>query len=116
MKIFGETFEETDEKTDEKTVLLAILGGLEALQKGVITIEEAEKFIFSPYMAGRLKVKKCRAQIIELIEKGCELEDIHSLLPYRLNQVIDELKNETLELIDRYETFDRSFWIEEIQT
>ena len=60
MKIFGETFEETDEKTDEKTVLLAILGGLEALQKGVITIEEAEKFIFSPYKIGRAS---CRERV-----------------------------------------------------
>lgn len=46
----------------------------------------------------------------------CTGDRIHSLLPDRLNQVIDELKNEMPELIDRYETFDRSFWIEEIQT
>lgn len=42
VKISGELFGEID----EKTLLLAILGNLEAVQKGVITIDEAEKFIF----------------------------------------------------------------------
>lgn len=63
-------------------------------------------------MAENLRIKECNKQIIELIEKGCELEDINSLLPDKLNQVLDELKKETLKLIDNYETFDSSFWIE----
>ena len=46
-----EILEESFSETDEKTLLLAILGNLEAVRKGVITIDEAEKFIFSPYIA-----------------------------------------------------------------
>ncbi|MBD5476859.1 MAG: DUF3969 family protein [Lachnospiraceae bacterium] len=33
-------------------------------------------------------VKKCNEKIIDLIAKGCELEDIASLLPERLDEVI----------------------------
>ncbi len=108
VKILEESFSETD----EKMLLLAILGNLEAVQKGVITIDEAEKFIFSPYIARKLTIKGCNKQIIKLVKKGCELEDINSLIPEKINQVLDELKKETLNLIDNYKTFDSSFWIE----
>ncbi len=107
-----EILEESFSETDEKTLLLAILGNLEAVRKGVITIDEAEKFIFSPYIARNLTIRGCNKQIIKLIKKGCELEDINSLLPDKINQVLDELKKETLNLIDNYKTFDSSFWIE----
>lgn len=61
----------------------------------------------------KLTGRKCGKEIVALIGKGCELEDISSLIPERLNQVIDELRKETLELISGYETFDKWFWIRE---
>lgn len=80
------------EKVDEKIILIAMAGTLETLKNGGITIEEAEKFLFSPYIVKKLKGKKCNEEIIELVLKGCELEDIVSLIPEELNDVIDELK------------------------
>lgn len=103
---------ETLEKVDEKILLIAIVGNLEAIKKGGITIEEAEKFLFSPYMVNKLKTKKCDEKIIQIVEKGCELEDIYSLIPEKLYEVIDEMKQEALKLMKKYEEFNKSFWLE----
>lgn len=99
------------EKVDEKILLITIVGGLEAIKNKGITINEMEKFIFSPYMVKRLKEVGCHPPIIELIEKGCELEDIDSLIPEELNAVTEELKREALYILKQYETYDYEFWI-----
>ncbi len=101
------------EKIDEKILLIAIIGNLEAVRNNVITIDEAEKFLFSPYMVEELRVKMCNKKIIELIMKGCELEDIASLIPEKFNEVIEEMKAEALMLIRDYEEFNEEFWIED---
>ena len=99
-------------RTDEKVFLLTVVGSLVALQSDVITIDEAEKALFSPYMVKKLKVQCCDEKIIRLIKKGCELEDIASLIPEKYSDTINEMKEDALKLISNYETFDRSFWIE----
>lgn len=62
-------------------------------------------------MINQLKEKKYRESLIEILEKGCELEDIDSLLPQNLEKYIDELKLETLEEMKKYEPFEQKFWI-----
>lgn len=80
------------EHVDEKNILLNVIGCLEAVKNGGITIEEAEKFIFSPRMIETLKGKGYNDKIVELISKGCELEDIASLIPHELEKVLEEMK------------------------
>lgn len=99
---------------DEKILLLNVIGCLEAVKNSGITIEEAEKFMFSPYMIKKLKAKECDEKIVELISKGCELEDIVSLIPQELNKVLEEIKQEALEIIKEYETVDEKFWFEDV--
>lgn len=98
------------EKVDEKIILIAIAGTLETLKNGGITIEEAENFLFSPHIVKELKKKKCNKDIIELIIQGCELEDIISLIPEELNDIIDELKQKVFLLLKKYESFEEEFW------
>lgn len=100
-------------KVDEKILLLSILGTLEAVKDGGITIDEAEKFLFSPHMIKELRLKQCNEKIIELIAKGCELEDIASLLPEKLDEVIVELKKETIKIVKNYEEYSNTFWLQE---
>lgn len=99
------------EKVDEKIMLIAIIGTLEVLKNRVITINEAEKFLFSPYMVKQLSERKCDEKIVNIIEKGCELEDINSLFPEKLNKMIDDLKSETIILLKRYEEYNKVFWL-----
>ena len=96
-------------KVDEKILLLSIVGTLE----GGITIDEAEKFLFSPHMIKELRLRQCNEKIIELIAKGCELEDIASLLPEKLDEVIVDLKKEAIKIVKNYEECSNTFWLQE---
>lgn len=102
------------ERVDEKIILLNVIGCLEAVKNGGITVEEAEKFIFSPHMIKRLKEKGYNDKIVELISKGCELEDIVSLMPQELENVLEEMKQEAIEIVKEYEPIDEMFWVEDI--
>lgn len=100
-------------KVDEKMLLIAIVGNMESIKNKGITIDEAEKFLFCPHVVNKLKTKKCNEKIIELIEKGCELEDIYSLIPEKLDETINEIEQEALRLMKTYEEYNKSFWMEE---
>ena len=58
-----------------------------------------------------LKENDCSKSIISIIEKGCELEDIASLLPQNYGASIEKLKQEALITLKQYETFERKFWV-----
>lgn len=96
---------------DEKIILINIIGTLESIQQGSITVDEGEAFLFSPRTVRILKEKKCKGSIINLIEQCCELEDIDSLLPDRLIDIIVELKTKSLKILSDYETIDDRIWL-----
>lgn len=100
-------------KIDEKIILISLIGTLESLKNNILSIDEAEKFLFSPHMIGRLRNKNCNIRIIDILEKGCELEDVASLIPEKLYKIINELEQEALEVIRHYQNFEKSFWINE---
>ena len=72
---------------------------------------DGEKFLFSPYMVKKLKAQRCDKGITNLIMKGCELEDIVSLIPEKFNDIIEELKQEALILLKKFEEYNDSFWM-----
>ena len=95
----------------EKVILIVLIGILDSLKNHVISIEEAERIIFSPYMENRLRRHNVRSEIIDIIICGCELEDIESLLPEELDKNINDLLNRTIVLLKQYEKIDDNFWI-----
>ena len=96
---------------NEKMLLISIIGTLEALKEDGLSINESEKYLFSPHMVQVLKEKECNKSIIDIIEKGCELEDIASLLPQKYINNVEELKQEALAILKHYEVFEQKFWI-----
>lgn len=98
---------------DEKVILINIVGVLESIKNNAITIDEAEKFIFSPYTRKKLCDINCDARIIEIVEKGCELEDIASLIPECFDEEIARLEEESFQLLKTYSEYKNEFWIEE---
>ena len=97
---------------DEKKILITLVGILTALSENCLLIDEAEKFYFSPNMYKRLKKQDCNEQILDIIARGCELEDIKSLLPDNLQNDINKLLHESLDLLKGYQKFVKENWIE----
>jgi hypothetical protein len=100
------------DETAEKVLLIEIIGILEALESNAISLNEAENICFSPYIQKKLKEKKCNPEILEIVERGCELEDIKSLIPESYYKNIADLKNLGLALVGKYPFIHSSFWRE----
>ena len=100
---------------DEKLILVLIIGALEALQEGALSLCEVEKIIFAPYYSRLLQEMSCSSSVLEIIDKGCELEDIESLFPNNLEKTISELKNETIQLLQKYPEYPKKNWIKSIE-
>lgn len=96
---------------EEKLLLIGIIGILETVKRGNVSVNEAEKIFFSPHVVNQLKKRECRIEIIDILERGCELEDIASLLPQSLEKNIIELEKQTLKVMEVYPQFDDKFWI-----
>lgn len=95
----------------EKILLINIIGVLEAMEEKALLIDEAEKYLFSPHMIEVLKKENFNIDIIDILERGCELEDIESLLPDKLMENILELKQKALTIITEYPKIDNRFWV-----
>ena len=100
------------DETTEKVLLIEIVGILEALESNAISLNEAENICFSPYIKKKLKEKKFNPEILEIVERGCELEDIKSLIPESYYKNIADLKNLGLALVGKYPFIHSSFWRE----
>lgn len=102
----------TVNETDEKMLLVILLGIFEAIKSNDLSIREAEKFLFSPYIFNKLESSKCNSKIINIIERGCELENIKSLIPDELAGAIQELEDMTREELEKYSVLDRARWLQ----
>jgi hypothetical protein len=100
---------------DEKVLVISILGILDALYEKKITIIESQKYLFSPYIAQKLISLNCKKEIVELVEKGCELEDVASLIPDKLDEIINKLREETLLQLDEIVKYEKEKWLVFIQ-
>ena len=95
---------------EEKKILIKIIGVLESLSHHAITITEGEKYIFSPKFSKELINMGCNKKIIDIIEECCELEDIESLIPEKLDQNINLLKLKSIDILKLYDKFDEIDW------
>lgn len=76
----------------QQFLLINIIGLMESLRNDCITITDAEVALFTPYSISILKKLDVNRDIIDLVSMGLELEDYESLIPYKLDERIDEIK------------------------
>lgn len=84
----------------DKFIGFLTLGVLYCLERKIISVSEAEGFIFKPYVHDLLEKIDSSDELINIIKLGCELEDIESLMPERLQDNINDLFNQTLTMIE----------------
>ncbi|UNL86378.1 DUF3969 family protein [Priestia koreensis] len=80
----------------ERLVSIIQLGLLSVLEKEIISIEEAEGYLFNPFTVSKLERYGLSKEVIDIIKEGCELEDIQSLMPEKLLSNIIRLKEQIL--------------------
>ncbi|ROL68206.1 hypothetical protein BK634_10330 [Pseudomonas chlororaphis] len=89
-----ETFE-----TEETARFLAAIsiGLLKSVLYGVMSLEEAERLLFTPRTSKILRAKGLSPEICDLVMDCCELEDVLSLVPLKfeeeLRRMIGEFSN-----------------------
>ncbi|MBC2034750.1 DUF3969 family protein [Listeria booriae] len=116
MKPNNESSKESLE-TLERIIIALITGISVLLKEKVISIEEAENFLFSPYSSETLKGMGLDAGISNLIiDEGCSLEDIESLMPEHLDKSIDSIKDQCMAIYKNLAKpkLPAPNWIEEI--
>lgn len=100
----------------EHFISILNLGLCVAIENGVLSIEEAEAYLYSPYTMEQLEKLGVAQELIDIIHLGTELSDLESLLPEKLSSGIEEIKTNTLELIKSrsalISTTDRKKWIQ----
>lgn len=100
----------------EKFILICIIGLMESLHNNLINIWDVEIALFSPHTVHLMNKKKINKDIIELIELGCELEDIESLVPNQLECNIKQIKEAAMKLLSQVEKtqnlYDVKKWID----
>ncbi len=110
-------------KVEEKVeieILVSIinLGICAAHKEGVISIEEAESYLYSPYSMEQLKKLGVEQELIDIIHLGTELEDVKSLLPSEFALSIKEIEEKTLQFMQALtksspKAFPRKKWIQQ---
>lgn len=85
----------------EKFLGFLLLGVLHAIDMKAISIDEAESLIFKPSTSTLLTKAGFSEDIVNIIDYGCELEDIESLIPERLADNVKELMERTLACIQK---------------
>jgi hypothetical protein len=86
-----------EDKTEiERFLLILNVGLINSLKNGLISIDEAENFMYTPYSLERIKNLGIEQEIIELFQEGCELENIDRIIKDQLNQTLDELENKSI--------------------
>lgn len=84
----------TGKSGSERLVSIIQLGIITALENEIMSIEEAEGYLFNPFTAEKLEKYGFNKEVIDIIRDGCELEDIESLVPDKLLTNISKLKEQ----------------------
>lgn len=89
------------EGKQEIEVLIAVLnlGICTALENNLMTLEQVESYLYSPYTIEHLRRLEVNQDLIGLIHLGTELENVKSLIPEKYQESISEIKLGTHEFI-----------------
>ncbi|PYG90294.1 uncharacterized protein DUF3969 [Ruminiclostridium sufflavum DSM 19573] len=83
----------------ERFILFLNLAMTIAIKEGVISINDAENYIYNPYSLKKLNEMGINKKVSDLIHLGCELEDIESLIPHKLSKSIEEINRQSIKLL-----------------
>ncbi len=84
----------------ERLILTLTIGFMVSLEHGTIQPEEALFRLFSPFSMGQLENKGINQEVIDVVHKASELEDILELVSKEAyNKAISDIKNKSLDIL-----------------
>lgn len=89
----------------EKLLILYIIGVVDGLESELVTIDEAEKLLFSPYTIDLVDSKGISKEIIDIIHLGTELEDVQSLIPDKLSESLKQIKDKSIKILAKQSVY-----------
>ena len=87
------------ESSLEKLLLIFSLGLTEAIKAKAVSIDDAEKLLYSPHTMKLLKKFELNEGVVDLVHLGTELEDIDSILPDRLTANLDKMSELAVDIL-----------------
>lgn len=98
--LFKEMVIQLQDKTEiERLNCIINLGICAAIKNGVLSIEEAEKYLYSLYTMEQLEKLGVAQDLIDVVHLGTELEDVKSLLPEKIQDSLEEIRVETIKFL-----------------
>ena len=91
---------EVEDKTEvERFLSILNLGLCVALEQGILSIEAAEQYLYSPYTLEKLQQLGVSPELLQVVHLGTELEDVESLLPEKLDESLAEMKELSFKIL-----------------
>ena len=88
----------------ERFILISNIGLTAALKSGSISIQEAERYLYTPYSVKILENLEINEDVVMLVKLGCELEDVESLIPDKLKESIERINDVAIRLLSSIPT------------
>ena len=79
------------------------IGLLTSVQRGVMSLEEAEQLLFTPRTFELLMDRGVSPDLCDLVMEGCELEDVLSLIPAKFDENLLRSIDQFVALLSRSE-------------
>ena len=91
---------QVEDKTEiERLLSILSLGLCSALEQGALSIEAAERYLYSPYTLELLQKLNISPEVLQVVHLGTELEDVESLLPEKLDESLAEMKELSFKIL-----------------
>jgi len=93
-----------DNLVESRRLIITIIVGLLILIKNeVISIDEAEQYLFNPYSINKLSFCGVDQELLDIVLEGCELENIKRIIPEKYLSTVDDLIIRAINLTNKYD-------------
>lgn len=109
MKSFSLVIELFDAEEAARFLSATSIGLLTMIANGLMSLDEAEKLLFTPRTSRILKDKGIPQDLCDLVMNCCELEDVLDLIPLKFEESVRDRMVEFLEFLKKTKAQDPNF-------
>lgn len=92
----------------ERFILISVIGLVKSAIVKAVTVDDISTYMFNPFTIEKLKKMNVNANILEILEEGCILEDIEDLRPDILERELNKLQDKAIFELKKIKKYPRS--------